>query len=251
MLLYRAGLTLDSINKYGATMFIDNKYTRCYNRIIENRKLNLPIGYVEKHHIIPKSLGGPNRKENIVSLTAREHFICHMLLVKMTQGKEKVKMAYALRSMMRLENPYQGRHKISAKLYESLIKLTKPIIGQYLRGDQNPFYGKVHSKESKMKMKNKRALQEAPMLGKTHSDITKDLLREANKKQFSNPKQIEIRKVRSKQLWSDPEWRSKYKGNTGKSFYNNGSQSKMFVPGEEPEGWVRGRIFFKRRGNND
>ena len=52
--------------------------------------------YVEKHHIIPKSLGGNNRKENLVNLSAREHFICHRLLVKMLNGDAKNKMIYAL-----------------------------------------------------------------------------------------------------------------------------------------------------------
>lgn len=59
-------------------------YTIIYNKIINNRKLN-PInsGYYEKHHIIPKSLGGKNTKDNLIKLTAREHFVCHILLVKM------------------------------------------------------------------------------------------------------------------------------------------------------------------------
>lgn len=67
-------------------MYLQNKYTRWYYNIVnaaQNRSIN---GYVEKHHIIPKSLGGSNKKINIVSLTAREHFICHWLLTKMTHG---------------------------------------------------------------------------------------------------------------------------------------------------------------------
>ena len=51
--------------------------------------------YYEKHHIIPKSLGGTNEKENLVSLTAREHFICHLLLLKITEGKNYYKMVNA------------------------------------------------------------------------------------------------------------------------------------------------------------
>lgn len=38
--------------------------------------------YYENHHIIPRSLNGSNSSENLVLLTAREHFICHWLLVK-------------------------------------------------------------------------------------------------------------------------------------------------------------------------
>ncbi len=54
-------------------------------------------GYGEWHHIIPKSLGGSNAKANLVRLTAREHFIAHMLLARMTEGANRRKMLYALK----------------------------------------------------------------------------------------------------------------------------------------------------------
>jgi len=62
-----------------------NKYTKYYSHIIENalkrpqdRKFLKGIfGYVESHHILPESfgLGGEKDKENLVFLTAKEHFI--------------------------------------------------------------------------------------------------------------------------------------------------------------------------------
>jgi hypothetical protein len=60
-------------------------HCKIYISIIENRKNNpLPLDeYGEKHHIVPRSLGGNNSKENLVRLTAREHFICHALLAEM------------------------------------------------------------------------------------------------------------------------------------------------------------------------
>jgi hypothetical protein len=62
-------------------MFKDNKYTKHYNLLIEKAKnRTLPKEtYTEKHHIIPRSMGGSNKKENLAHLTAREHFICHWL----------------------------------------------------------------------------------------------------------------------------------------------------------------------------
>jgi hypothetical protein len=59
-------------------------YNKIYYSIITNAKNRIITdGYYEKHHIIPRSLGGDNSKENIVGLTAREHYICHLLLTKM------------------------------------------------------------------------------------------------------------------------------------------------------------------------
>ena len=49
-------------------MYLQNKYTRWYYDIIQRaqlRKLTSDV-YIEKHHLIPRSLGGDNQQENIV-----------------------------------------------------------------------------------------------------------------------------------------------------------------------------------------
>jgi hypothetical protein len=97
-------------------IFLQNKYSKCYFRIIEvakNRKLD--IEYIEKHHVLPKSLGGDNSKENIVEITAKEHFICHLLLPKSVFPEYKKKMNYAF---WRMCNATGKRYKPSARLYE-------------------------------------------------------------------------------------------------------------------------------------
>jgi 5-methylcytosine-specific restriction endonuclease McrA len=58
-------------------MYLQNKYTRWYYNIIQRAQQRNISGYTEKHHIIPRSFGGSNQKENLVALTAREHFVCH------------------------------------------------------------------------------------------------------------------------------------------------------------------------------
>jgi hypothetical protein len=58
-------------------------YKLIYSQLINRAKSRgSVIGYKERHHIIPKALGGDNSKENLVELTAREHFVAHMLLAK-------------------------------------------------------------------------------------------------------------------------------------------------------------------------
>lgn len=100
-------------------MFKQNKYTKYYTLLTDRAKSRVLTGYTERHHIIPQSLGGSNDKENLVDLTAREHFICHWLLIKMTEGECRGKMLYALQSM-KAENKYQERHSsaITARVYE-------------------------------------------------------------------------------------------------------------------------------------
>lgn len=103
------------------TNFTSNKYSKIYYQIVDRAINRILEGYTEKHHIIPKSMGGSNTVENLVRLTAREHFICHWLLIKMTEGKDRHKMINALR-IMRAEKKGQTRYqtKITARVYENL-----------------------------------------------------------------------------------------------------------------------------------
>lgn len=94
-------------------------YQKIYNQIIERAKGRVLEGYKEKHHIIPKSLGGSNKKENLVSLTAREHFLCHLLLIEIYPESDKLK--YALWAMAHQNTSKQQRtYKISSRTYERL-----------------------------------------------------------------------------------------------------------------------------------
>ena len=70
-------------------------YEKVYNAIIEKAKLREEIkAYYEKHHIIPKSLGGVDAEENLVELTFKEHFICHRLLTKIYPKENKMHYAF-------------------------------------------------------------------------------------------------------------------------------------------------------------
>lgn len=94
-----------------------------YIRIIENSLNNPPSGYTEKHHIIPRSLGGTNKKSNLIKLTALNHFKCHELLIEMyPQGSsERQKMIYALH-LMAFGN-HKNEYEITAEQYEKIRKL--------------------------------------------------------------------------------------------------------------------------------
>lgn len=103
-------------------IFINNKYTKTYFRIIEKAKDrdSSLLHYIEKHHIVPRSLGGGNEETNVVELSAREHFICHWLLTKMTTGNAQRKMSYACKMMMQCFGSKQKR--FTPKQYETKKK---------------------------------------------------------------------------------------------------------------------------------
>lgn len=80
-------------------MFLTNRYTDWYWALIhkvqsEGRRKTKPYQY-DRHHIIPKCFGGKG-DENLVLLTRREHYIAHLLLIRMTIGIPRSRMVYAL-----------------------------------------------------------------------------------------------------------------------------------------------------------
>ena len=115
-------------------------YQRIYDQIIDRaKKENRLYGkgiYYERHHIIPKCMGGEGRVEqwkthsNIVMLTAREHFICHRLLCEIYP--ENTKLWYALWLMVIGKNRKNSLNPyiLSSRTYESLkLEFVKRITG--------------------------------------------------------------------------------------------------------------------------
>lgn len=83
------------------------------------------------HHIVPKSLGGNESIQNLVLLTAREHFIAHMLLVRIVRNKDTYRMINAMRRF---------KNKVQNSLEYNLLKNT---MSRYSKGEYNPSFGKI------------------------------------------------------------------------------------------------------------
>ncbi len=144
-------------------MFLDNKYTNWYNKIISRAKSRQSLDrYTEKHHIIPRSIGGKDVNDNIVELSAREHFICHLLLTKMVTDINKYKMIKASIMMITRIGPGQERYKVTNRIYETLKQsIEVPIEVRLKMGisqknrfkdTTGTFLGKQHSLETRKKM---------------------------------------------------------------------------------------------------
>lgn len=74
-------------------------YKAVYDKLMQKaRNRGCVSGYSEKHHVVPRCLGGSNSKDNLVVLTAEEHFLAHQLLVKIHPGNHK--LAYAAQAMV-------------------------------------------------------------------------------------------------------------------------------------------------------
>jgi hypothetical protein len=92
-------------------------YSRIYNAIIEKaQNRNLVNTYTETHHITPRCMMGTDDKNNLVELLAREHLLCHLLLVKMNPGHRGLAKAAAAMSM---KNEYT-KERITCRKYAFL-----------------------------------------------------------------------------------------------------------------------------------
>jgi len=117
-------------------------YNKIYNTLIEYRKQNTPNGYVENHHILPKSLGGTDNKDNLVLLTGREHWVAHLLLHKIHNCQQT---AFACHIMsMRREG--RGIPQIrNSRLYEHVRKEHAKYVSKLNKkthiGENNSQYG--------------------------------------------------------------------------------------------------------------
>ena len=142
-------------------MFIDNKYTKWYNNIVNNAAARETIGYVEKHHIIPTSLGGNNSRSNKVALLPREHYICHLLLTKMTIGQDKYKMAFALSMMNKVRNIGEGRYIPANRLYEYARKKFREALDEYWTEEKRAIHSAKISKVTKGRKLSDSAIESA------------------------------------------------------------------------------------------
>ena len=91
---------------------MNKHYLNRYNRFIAARRDRILEGYAESHHIIPRAKGGSDDPDNLIDLTAREHFIAHWMLWRAYRDPETT-AAFWMMSNMR-----KGR--INSHTYQTL-----------------------------------------------------------------------------------------------------------------------------------
>lgn len=110
-------------------------YKNHYSRLIERAKFREICGYTERHHIKPKCIGGTDDPSNLISLTAREHFIAHLLLMKMYPDKQGL-----VKAVIMMCCGHQER-KVNNRIYEWVrVKFSKAQSDSQ-SGNKNSQYG--------------------------------------------------------------------------------------------------------------
>lgn len=193
----------------------DTKYIHKYVGIIKTPN-KYSDEYTERHHILPKSLFPEFRSmakdsENIVRLSAREHYVCHFLLYKHykslgdSDGMHKMATAWHCMSITRSSRKYVLSRKAHGEAQSARVSgKNNPMYGK-----KSGFAGKKHTEETLEKLRGPRDLSEesrkrysAVAKKRTYSDETRKKLSDsAKKRKTSDATKAKLSKMAKGRIW--------------------------------------------------
>lgn len=190
-------------------------YSQIYHNLITRGQTRQVIegAYMENHHIVPRCMGGTDDSSNLVRLTPEEHYLAHLLLMKiypsnvrlvhaafmMTVGSCRNNKLYGWLKRKRFSEPMSEETKqkikkkralqvMSPRSEETKQKMRGPNPAKANRGEKNGFFGKHHTEETK-----KILAEKCPRKGRTHTQETIAKLKET----YTPERRAALSKVRS------------------------------------------------------
>ena len=136
-------------------------YKKIYDQLVEKCRVrgldkSALEGYYEKHHIIPRCLGGGNGVSNLVMFTGREHFVAHMLLMKAyPENISLMRAAFMMSSRWSSGALYEVK-PIHSKTYETMRTAYAKAVSDQCSGENNPMFGVTHPPETMERIRSTR-----------------------------------------------------------------------------------------------
>lgn len=228
-----------------------------YNEFIQNildtrGRFGIPDGeYKERHHIIPRCVGGTDEEENLIDLYAKEHFEAHKMLA--LENSTNSKLTYAWMMMCVINKDTQLRYEPTLKEYEQI----KLLCNKNMIGENHPLYGSkwyTNGKEE-IKLFDHQTVPDGWLKGrKQTSYYTRKLKSERSKNRtwFTNGDNDKFTYECPEGYWAGRSDQAKLnigkssigrKSNQNKHWYNNGIKNIMAY--ECPEGFIKGALPMK------
>lgn len=212
-------------------MINNTTYAEFIQNILNIRgRFNCGGEYHEKHHILPRCIGGTDDENNLIDLYAREHFIAHMLLAKENPDNKKLILAWHM--MTNVKTDCQQRYQVTPEEYEkariayiqmmtgennpSKSEETRRKKSEAIKGAKNHNYGKPRSETTRKKISEAHK-------GKKVSDETRKRISESktgeNHPNYGKHHSEETRKKMSEsaQAWHTEEWKEAHRGKNSPS----------------------------------
>ena len=117
-------------------------YEEFINNILETRgRFACGDEYHERHHIVPRCVGGTNDEYNLIDLFAREHFIAHKMLAEENPNEEGLLYAWWCMSIQTNEHTKE-RYQLTAEEYEEVRTKFASLMSDKMSGDGNRMWNR-------------------------------------------------------------------------------------------------------------
>lgn len=146
--------------------------------------------YHEKHHILPKCMGGGNEEENLIDLFAREHFVAHKLLAEENPNSDSLMYAWWMLAHIDGREITEEEYEEARIAFSHKMK-TRTFSEEHRRKLSEAGKGRQFTEEWYRKQSESHKGKPGPNKGKPMSDEVKQKLSEANK----NPSQETRKKM--------------------------------------------------------
>ena len=192
------------------------KYFDKYNQIVKHYKdLNLRKSkdlYTESHHILPKSMGGDDSKENLVRVPARVHFLLHWILFRIYKTPE---MAFAWNMMCNISTDHDRYFSKSFEYARIQSSIKMSLLST----------GRKHSDQSKLKMRKAST-------GRKHSDETKKKISELTRNISNDTKRKRSESLKGKKFTEEHKLKLSL-AKKGKSPHNKGKSTSPEIKAKQ------------------
>jgi hypothetical protein len=171
-------------------------YNEFINNILETRgRFACGDEYHERHHILPRCMGGQNDEENLIDLYAREHFIAHKLLAQDNQDNDSLVYAWSCMAFVKRNN--QERYELTPEEYEEArTALSKAMSERNISEEtlenmkkaakersKNPIFLENQSNAQKKRLS---VPENNPMYGKHHTKEAREKIGQATRDRAAN-----------------------------------------------------------------
>ena len=152
-------------------------YAAHYSRLIERARSRALDGYHERHHVVPRCMGGGNEPVNIVNLTAEEHYVAHALLVKIHPKFTRLAIAFSVMSRRSGRNKVFGWMRRRFAVAVSVALTGRSLSEEHRANLSKSMVGRKFASPSKETLAKLSAVR----LGRPRSEETRAKISESHK----------------------------------------------------------------------
>lgn len=186
-------------------------YEEFINNILETRgRFACGEEYHERHHIVPRCMGGGDEDENLIDLFAREHFIAHKLLAD--ENPDNHKLIYAYICMAFVKRDSVDRYELCPDEYEE----AKILLSKTRSEDAKQRFSKIEERNKQREIQKKRfedpaeRVKNGEYTKKRYENIEEHIKQsEIMKKKYEDPEMRKKTSIASKKMWQNEEYRQK------------------------------------------